>query len=110
MWMPCIYGMASWMGLRFKDEAIIFDTFREMYEAFVIYHFFTYLIVYLEQNDTIESLLARKAVQGHIWPMNHLMKARGWAAASTCETDTRNFAAALSTRLCAFTRPVTMRR
>lgn len=47
-----------------------------MYEAFVIYHFFTYLIVYLEQNDTIESLLARKAVQGHIWPMNHVWKAR----------------------------------
>lgn len=74
--MPCIYGLASWLGLRFKDEAIVFDTFREMYEAFVIYHFVTYLIVYLTQNDTIESLLAHKAVQAHIWPMNHVWQAR----------------------------------
>lgn len=88
--MPCIYGMASWLGLRFKDEAIVFDTFREMYEAFVIYHFFTYLIVYLEQNDTIESLLARKAVQPHIWPMSHVLKARRpFPAGNSCSPRRR---------------------
>ena len=47
--MPCVYGLASWLGLRFKDAAIYFDTMRECYEAFVIYNFFTFLMVYLEQ-------------------------------------------------------------
>ena len=66
--MPTVYGMSSWLGLRFKDSAIYFDTLRECYEAFVIYHFFTFIIVYLEQQGSIESMLARKAVQPHIFP------------------------------------------
>ena len=32
-----------------QDHSIYFDTLRECYEAFVIYHFFTFIIVYLEQ-------------------------------------------------------------
>ena len=71
MWMPMVYGLTSWLGLRFKDAAIYFDTLRECYEAFVIFHFFTFLIVYLEQHDSVESMLARKAVQPHIWPARH---------------------------------------
>ena len=49
LWMPCVYGLASWLGLRFKDAAIYFDTMRECYEAFVIYNFFTFLEQYLGQ-------------------------------------------------------------
>lgn len=32
-----------------QGHSIYFDTLRECYEAFVIYHFFTFLLVYLEQ-------------------------------------------------------------
>ena len=73
LWMPCVYGLDAWLALRFKarcllvlaccaavravrltrmaaqDHSIYFDTLRECYEAFVIYHFFTFIIVYLEQ-------------------------------------------------------------
>ena len=48
-WMPCVYGLDAWLALRFKESSIVFDTLRECYEAFVIYHFYVFLIVFLEQ-------------------------------------------------------------
>jgi hypothetical protein len=38
-----------------QDHSIYFDTLRECYEAFVIYHFFTFIIVYLEQVRAAQS-------------------------------------------------------
>jgi hypothetical protein len=144
LWMPCVYGLDSWLALRFKvratrrghrmpaspacarrraragrrsracadadrtpsqDHAIYFDTLRECYEAFVIYHFFTFLIVYLEQaraahaprglraaadarsaasrqHGGAEALLARKEQQPHLFPLSLVLKARLAACAA----------------------------
>ena len=74
LWMPCVYGLDAWLALRFKDHSIYFDTLRECYEAFVIYHFYTFLIVYLEQNGSVESILARKEQQQHLFPVSLFAK------------------------------------
>ena len=78
-----------------QDHSIYFDTLRECYEAFVIYHFFTFIIVYLEQarpaavrcsgvaltcaaaaaqHGSVESLLARKEQQPHLFPLSLMLK------------------------------------
>jgi Organic solute transporter Ostalpha len=62
LWMPCVYGLDAWLALRFKDSSVVFDALRECYEAFVIYHFFVFLIVFLEQVCGGASALALEGV------------------------------------------------
>ena len=38
-----IYATTSWLSLRFLDEAIYFNLFRDSYEAYVIWCFFNLL-------------------------------------------------------------------
>lgn len=42
-----VYALESWLGLRFPAQAIYFDVLREVYEAFVIYSFYQFLVTYL---------------------------------------------------------------
>ena len=39
-----VYALCSWLALVFKDDAIYLSTFREMYEAYVLYSF-TFLLI-----------------------------------------------------------------
>ena len=74
LWMPCVYGLDAWLALRFKETSIVFDTLRECYEAFVIYHFYVFLIVFLEQYGSVETLLSQKEQVSHPFPVNLLAK------------------------------------
>jgi hypothetical protein len=72
LFMVPIYAVDCWLALRFKDSTIYFDTVRECYEAYVIYNFYTYCTVYLQEfcNPGLEHIVARKPQQSHVWPVS----------------------------------------
>ncbi|BDA41100.1 Transmembrane protein 184C [Coccomyxa sp. Obi] len=70
-----IYAVDSWFALRFESTQIYLDTFRECYEAFVIYSFFMYLHAYLEEEyGDISVYLSTKEEISHMWGVQYLMK------------------------------------
>lgn len=71
-----IYAVDCWLALRFKEATIYFDTIRECYEAYVIYNFYTYCTVYLQEfcNPGLELIVARKPQQRHFWPMRVVLE------------------------------------
>ena len=77
LFMVPIYAIDGWFALRFKSKTIYFDTVRECYEAYVIYNFYTYCIVYLQEfcAPGLAHIVARKATQPHIWPLSMVMRA-----------------------------------
>lgn len=48
LWIVPIYSIDSWMGLKFPQTAIYWNTLREVYEAYVLYNFLCYLLNFLE--------------------------------------------------------------
>jgi len=77
LFMVPIYAIDGWFALRFKSKTIYFDTVRECYEAYVIYNFYTYCIVYLQEfcAPGLSYIVARKATQPHIWPLSMVLRA-----------------------------------
>lgn len=74
LWMVPIYSMDAWFALRFKDARGYLDPVREIYEAYVIYNFYAYLMNYLEDELGMpDEHLAKKAQIQHIWPFNHCL-------------------------------------
>lgn len=73
MWMVPIYAIESWCALRFHYVAIYFETAREAYEAYVIYCFFTFLIMYLGGEQATIRLLKGKDAhhREQLFPFNH---------------------------------------
>ncbi|XP_041519698.1 transmembrane protein 184C-like [Microtus oregoni] len=47
LWMVPIYSLDSWLALKYPKIAIYVDTWRECYEAYVIYNFMIFLNNYL---------------------------------------------------------------
>lgn len=75
LWMVPIYSLDAWFALRFKDARAYLDPIREIYEAYVIYNFYAYLMNYLEDElGLVDEHLAKKAQVQHVWPCNHLLK------------------------------------
>ena len=66
----------GWFALRFKSKTIYFDTVREIYEAYVIYNFYTYCIVYLQEfcSPGLSYIVQRKPTQPHIWPLSIFLR------------------------------------
>ena len=77
LWMAPIYAVDGWFALRFKSKTIYFDTVREIYEAYVIYNFYTYCIVYLQEfcSPGLTYIVARKPTRPHLWPLSLFLKA-----------------------------------
>jgi hypothetical protein len=51
LWLVPIYGIESWLSLRFMHEAGYIRTLRELYEAFVIHAFFTLMLEFLDKDE-----------------------------------------------------------
>lgn len=74
LWMVPIYSLDAWFALRFKDARGYLDPVREIYEAYVIYNFYAYLMNYLEDELGMpDEHLAKKAQIQHIWPFNYCL-------------------------------------
>jgi len=68
LWMVPIYAISSWLALSLPKHAIIFDTMRGCYEAYVIYSFYMYLVTFLGDlhgEDQIIDMLERKPEMEH---------------------------------------------
>eukprot|EP01102_Stenamoeba_stenopodia_P009666 TRINITY_DN2857_c0_g1_i1.p1 TRINITY_DN2857_c0_g1~~TRINITY_DN2857_c0_g1_i1.p1 ORF type:complete len:400 (-),score=60.73 TRINITY_DN2857_c0_g1_i1:107-1195(-) len=52
LFMVPIYAIGSWLSLRYKDESVYFDLFRDCYEAYVLYIFFKLLVAFLIYSKT----------------------------------------------------------
>ena len=51
LWLVPIYGVESWLSLRFHEQAVYIMTLRELYEAFVIHAFFTLMLTFLDEDE-----------------------------------------------------------
>ncbi|XP_055376553.1 transmembrane protein 184C isoform X2 [Condylostylus longicornis] len=69
LWMVPIYAMNAWIGLLFPNHSIYFDSFRECYEAYVIYNFMVYLLNYLNIGMDLEATLEHKPQVYHFFPL-----------------------------------------
>ena len=76
LWMVPIYSIQSWLGLRFKDYSIYFETIRDWYEAYVLYSFLQYLIQVLGGEEALILMLKDKSpTRGvHIWGLQYCVK------------------------------------
>lgn len=61
LWMVPIFSIQSWLGLRFKDYSIYFETVRDMYEAYVLYSFLQFLIQVLGGEEALILMLKDKS-------------------------------------------------
>ncbi|XP_044748080.1 transmembrane protein 184C [Coccinella septempunctata] len=68
LWMVPIYAVNAWLGLVNPENSIYVDSFRECYEAFVIYNFMRYLLNYLNMEMDLEASLEVKPQVKHIFP------------------------------------------
>lgn len=68
-----IYSLSSWIGLMSKTGGSFLDPIEEMYEAFVIYTFFTLLTNLLggERNIVINAM--GRPPKPHLFPLNHIL-------------------------------------
>uniref|UniRef100_A0A1B6DCU8 Transmembrane protein 184C n=2 Tax=Clastoptera arizonana TaxID=38151 RepID=A0A1B6DCU8_9HEMI len=68
LWMVPIYALNAWLGLVYPDQTIYMDSFRECYEAYVIYNFMRYLLNYLNADSNLEERLKIKPQVKHMIP------------------------------------------
>lgn len=70
IWMVPVYAIDSWLALRFVDVNIYIGAARECYEAYVIYNFYLFLLLFLRKNPTFDASLAARPDQKHLWPIH----------------------------------------
>jgi len=68
LWMVPIYAIDSWFAVKFPPAAIYLDTFRECYEAYVIYNFMAYILNYLTQKYELGGTIRSKPQVRHLFP------------------------------------------
>ncbi|XKL61237.1 hypothetical protein PGB90_008294 [Kerria lacca] len=70
LWMVPIYSLNAWFCLLYPDTVVFFNSFRECYEAYVIYSFMRFLFNYLhERYENFEEKIRDKPQVPHIFPL-----------------------------------------
>jgi len=70
LWMVPVYALTSWFALRYDSAAIYLSTCRQLYEAYVIYSFFHYLVALVELNGKpCAETIASNPPVSHAWPL-----------------------------------------
>ena len=76
LWMVPVYGVDAWLCLRFPSARQYLDPAREIYEAYVIYNFYMFLIHFLEDEvGDLEQYLATKPDVKHLWGLHRILRA-----------------------------------
>eukprot|EP01113_Clastostelium_recurvatum_P009791 TRINITY_DN14763_c0_g1_i2.p1 TRINITY_DN14763_c0_g1~~TRINITY_DN14763_c0_g1_i2.p1 ORF type:complete len:331 (-),score=65.52 TRINITY_DN14763_c0_g1_i2:3-995(-) len=65
-----IYGVFSWLSLRFKEHALHLDLLRDAYEAFVLYNFVSMLNHYAGGDFGLRAVVRKHLPIQHMMPMN----------------------------------------
>ncbi|KAI8915830.1 organic solute transporter Ostalpha-domain-containing protein [Gorgonomyces haynaldii] len=74
LWMVPVYGIASIISLSSKYWSYYIDTIRDVYEAFVIYSFFTLLINYLGGERAVLATMDDRLRIRHMWPLSYCLE------------------------------------
>ena len=62
------------LHLHMQEARIYLDVIREFYEAFVIYNFFMYLLLYLEDTyGNVDAFYSTKDDVEHIWGFQYIL-------------------------------------
>lgn len=70
-----IYSIESWLALYYRQYAVYIETFKESYEAYVIWNFFFFLIALLGEEPHVLNVLRTKGKRGsHPFPFNWFTK------------------------------------
>ena len=64
-----VYAIDSWFALRFININIYLDAARECYEAYVIYNFYLFLLIYLRKDPNFDAALPNRPAQRHVFPL-----------------------------------------
>ncbi|KXS19790.1 DUF300-domain-containing protein [Gonapodya prolifera JEL478] len=75
LWMVPVYSVSSYISLNSWRLASYIDTLRDVYEAFVIYTFFSLCVNFLggERDLLIDHLRGRPKTP-HMWPLNYVLR------------------------------------
>ncbi|KAJ1526070.1 hypothetical protein ONE63_009236 [Megalurothrips usitatus] len=70
LWMVPLYALNAWLGMIIPAQSIYFDSFRECYEAYVIYNFMIFLFNYLNEEEVnfVANLELKPQVK-HLFPL-----------------------------------------
>lgn len=92
LWMVPIYSISAWLGLVFVDLQIYLSLIKDLYEAYIIYTFLSFLIAVLARGNrnAVIDLLAQHA--DHLKPPIHF---RFWARRQTFSTPRQKAEAVL---------------
>jgi hypothetical protein len=63
-----IYAVHSWVALRFRSWAVYLNLFRDSYESFVVYQFFSLLVAYLGGDELCALRLVREPPMRALFP------------------------------------------
>jgi hypothetical protein len=69
-----IYATTTLISLFFKNASDYIDTFRDIYEAFVVYSFFVLLVNYLDGERALLRRLKNRIRIHHLWPFHYFLK------------------------------------
>eukprot|EP00033_Pygsuia_biforma_P001123 GCRY01001280.1.p1 GENE.GCRY01001280.1~~GCRY01001280.1.p1 ORF type:complete len:352 (+),score=33.31 GCRY01001280.1:161-1216(+) len=67
-----IYAIDSWISLRFPSISLYVDTFRDVYEAVVIYTFLQLCMEYVGGDTELARKISDDPPQKHPWPLDFL--------------------------------------
>lgn len=63
-----IYSMNAWIAMILPAAGIYLDSFREVYESFVIYSFMKYLLNFLHYDTNLQQYIDHKPAPNHLFP------------------------------------------
>jgi len=63
-----LYGLVSWLSMKLHNEALYFETIRDIYEAFVIYCFLALILEYVGGEDNCINRFNEKPTMAHPFP------------------------------------------
>ncbi|KAI9912478.1 hypothetical protein PsorP6_006496 [Peronosclerospora sorghi] len=63
-----IYALTSYLALVFNHAKLVFETVRDLYEAFVLYSFHCFLVEYLGGQAVLASTMRSKPAMTHVVP------------------------------------------
>ena len=66
--------MNAWFALRFPELAIYLNSMRECYEAFVVFNFFTYMMLYLRRLPTFDTQILHKPPVAQLGPLRFCLR------------------------------------
>jgi len=68
------FAVFSWLALALPAQAVLFESVRDVYEAFVIYEFLKLVLAYTGgEAACIEVLMVDPGSIAHLWPLNYCL-------------------------------------